>query len=207
MASISRDKTKLVRALYYGERLNAVEIGKRLGVTKDAVYYFMKRNGLHRRTFVDQNFVRFDKKKPSFKPKEKLTFKERELRIAGIMLYWAEGFKSRKADIVDFANSDPNMILVFLKFLREICGVNEAKLRIYLYCYSNQDVQILIRFWSKTTSIPEEQFTKPYVRKDFDVKKIGKMRYGLIHIRYSDKKLLQLLLGWIQGYINNMRRW
>jgi hypothetical protein len=42
-----------------------------------------------------------------------------------------------------------------------------------------------------------EQFTKPYVRKDFDKKKEGKKRHGLVHIRYADKKLLDLIRIWI----------
>ena len=33
---------------------------------------------------------------------------------------------------------------------------------------------------------------------DSQVDKIGKMPYGLVHIRYADKKLLNLLRQWIE---------
>lgn len=90
----------------------------------------------------------------------------------GTMLYWAEGAKSGKLGknkIVDFTNSDPKMILVFLYFLREFCGIDEKRLRCLLYCYSNQNVYKLMRYWSKITHIPISQFTKPYIRSDFRV--------------------------------------
>lgn len=90
------------------------------------------------------------------------------------------------------------MIILFLLFLRRICHVDEKRIRCYLYCYSNQDVPSLIDYWSHITAIPREQFSKPYVRSDFDEKKAGKMKNDLIHVRYSDKKLLLALKGWIQ---------
>lgn len=200
MTAITQNKIALVRKLYFVDKLTAAEIAARLGVGLDSVYYFMRRNKLPRRSFSAQNSLRFERKAPSFKIKMALDGKERELRAMGAMLYWAEGFQAEHANLVDFANSKPEMIAVFLRFLREICGINEKKLRVYLYCYSNQNVANLITFWSNLTKIPKKQFTKPYVRSDFDKQKLGKMPRGLIHIRYGDKKLLQLLREWIDGY-------
>ena len=46
--------------------------------------------------------------------------KEEALRLAGVMLYWAEGCKGWST--VKFVNSDPSMIKLFLSFLREVCA-------------------------------------------------------------------------------------
>ena len=200
---MSRGQLGLIRKLYYKETLSVPEIAKGLGVSLDAVYYFMRANNLARRNYSEFNRVMFDKKKPSFKPKTNLNAKNKQLKIAGIMLYWAEGFQTDYADMVDFANSKPEMISLFLNFLRKICGVAESKIRIYLYCYANQDIKELINFWSKMLRLPPKSFTKPYVRNDFDKSKIGKMKYGLVHIRYHDKKLLNLLRKWINDYIDS----
>ena len=139
----------------------------------------------------------------------KLKAKEEKLKIAGIMLYWAEGAKAqkvlgtnRKRYVIDLANSDSEMIKLFLKFLREICGVDEARLRVLLYCYVNQDVDFLKKHWHKVTGISLKQFSKPYVREDFLPEKEGKMEYGLVHIRYSDKKLFLQTQNWIKEYLN-----
>ena len=119
MATLSHDKLKLVRHLYYKKQLSAKEIAQLLDVSLDAVYYFMRSNGLARRSYAEFNQVRFNKKPPSFKLKKRLLPKDRELKALGTMLYWGEGFQSDHADIVDFANSKPAMISLFLKYFEQ----------------------------------------------------------------------------------------
>ncbi len=122
------------------------------------------------------------------------------------MLYWAEGAKytpDMRSAVIDFVNSDPRMVKLFLNFLRIICGVDEKRLRVLLYCYANQDIEFLKKYWYKVTEINFKQFTKPYVREDFLPEKSGKMRYGLVHIRYYDKKLLIQIYNWINEYLEN----
>jgi len=130
------------------------------------------------------------------------TSRDSELKVAGAMLYWAEGYKGNEknpADRIDFTNSDPDMISVFITFLRTVFKLDEKKFRILLYAYSDQNIDELIVFWSLHTRIPKEQFTKPYVRKDF---RVGgrKMKYGLVHIRYYDRRLLSELKKMIHSY-------
>lgn len=198
--AIPQEKLPEVKRLYYDKKHGAISVAKELGVSSSAVYSFMRRNGLVRRTFTEDNALRFQKKPVTFNIKTKLSAKDLELKVAGTMLYWAEGYQSDIAVGVDFANSKPEMIVLFLKFLRNICGIDEKRLRAYLYCYANQDITELIIFWSKLLRIPKEKFTKPYVRKDFREEKAGKMKYGLLHIRYSDKKLLNTIRLWIKEY-------
>ncbi len=57
--------------------------------------------------------------------KEIGTISKRELWLIGIMLYWAEGSKEkdyRPGCKTTFTNSDPDMIVVFLHWLKQICG-------------------------------------------------------------------------------------
>ena len=87
-----------------------------------------------------------------------------------------------------------------MRFLREICGVNNSRIKVFIYCYANQDIKRLTHFWRKKLKVPTSQFTKPYVRTDFRKGKENKMPYGLVHIRYNDKKLLFLVKQWIKEY-------
>lgn len=196
---------KKVKRWYYRDTLTMREIGERLGVSLDAMVYFMRHHTLSRRTLLQANKVRFDKKPPSFKSRAHL-FSLQELKAIGAMLYWGEGYKnSTKNSAVDFANSDSGMISLFLTFLRKVYCINEAQLRVYLYCYADQDVNHLIHHWSSLTRIPKERFSKPYVRKDF--RENGrKMEHGLIHIRYYDKKLLLEILRLIEYYKSKYQR-
>ncbi len=204
MATIPTKDIKFIGKLYYKNKLSVPLIAKKFGVSNGSVYYLMRKHGLLRRDLFEQNVISFERKAPSFKLNNDLTLKERELKLIGTMLYWAEGFQSEKADIVDFANSKPAMIIIFLNFLRKVCGVDESRLRAYLYCYSNQEVNQLVEFWSRVTNISRNQFTKPYIRHDFNINKIGKMKYGLLHIRYNDKKLLRVIKLWIEEYIEKL---
>ena len=202
MGAINKKSYNKIKSLYI-DGYSAKEIADQYKVSLDAVFYFLRKYNIPRRNAAECNFVKFKKKKPSFKLKHKLSEKDKILKIAGVMLYWGEGSQWAGEKIVDFANSNPEMISLFLKFLREICGTNENKLRAYLYCYANQEPKVILKYWSKITEIPKSQFTKPYVRRDYRKSKEGKMRNGLIHIRYNDKKLLDLIRFWIKNYINN----
>ena len=199
MGIISDSKLKQIRNLYYQKGLCMQEIANQLGVSIDAVVYFMRRHNLKRRSFFEINKLRFEEKEPSFRIRSVNSLYAKELKAIGIMLYYGEGYKSDKSSFVDFANSDPDMILLFMNFLRRIYKINEKKLRVLLYCYANQNIDELVRFWSGLTKIPRRQFVKPYIRKDF--REDGrKMEYGLVHIRYMDKKLLLSIKGFINDY-------
>ncbi|MCX6713076.1 MAG: hypothetical protein NTY66_02625 [Candidatus Vogelbacteria bacterium] len=198
MAKIIDSKLDQIKNLYYKDLLSARQIGEKLNVSIDAVYYFLRRHHIERRNLSEQNAATFSHKPLSFCLKKCSCAKDEELKLLGVILYWGEGYKA--GETIDFANSDTEMIKAFLNFLRKICGIREDRLRVYMYCYSNQHPVALIKYWSNVTKIPAKQFTKPYVRQDYQLGKEGKMRYGLIHIRYNDKKLWQVIMGWMEEY-------
>jgi len=172
----------------------------------DAVVYFIRKHKIPRRSLKEANALVFKNKRLSFNKKNKLSSSEEKLELTGLILYWGEGYKTFKSHGIDFANSDPDMVKIFIKFLRLVYGVDEKRFRILLYCYANQNVISLIKFWSKLTGISKKQFSKPYVRKDF--RENGrKMKYGMVHVRYADKKLFLSIMKSIDEVKSNMRRW
>ncbi|MDP8289548.1 MAG: hypothetical protein P9M02_01070 [Candidatus Susulua stagnicola] len=199
---ISLDINK-VKDLYSNKKYNLKEVSEILGVSFWSLYRFMNKNNISRRRRSEANYVG-NKYKLHFEVKDKLTEKDRELKIAGIMLYWAEGSKNLKSNMLDFVNSDPDMIKLFLKFLRQICGVKEGRLRVYLYSYSSQEIDKLKDYWSRITGISRSQFLKPYVREGNLNLSGRKLLYGLVHIRYCDKRLLELVLDWIKEFKNDI---
>lgn len=199
MGRIPENKVQLIQHLYQKKRLHMREVAERLGVSLHAVVYFMRRQGILRRSFSEINQERFEKKTPSFRVRTNLSRRARELQIAGAMLYWGEGYQSEKGSIVDFTNSDPGMVKVFLSFLRSSYDFDAKKLKAFLYCYADQNAKRLTRVWSRITGVPLRQFTKPYVHKN-PTNNGKKMRYGVIHIRYGDKKLLLHIKQLIEYY-------
>ena len=206
MSKIPQDKIKIIKKLYYDRKFSMREIGERLGMSINEVVYFMRKNNLPRRSAVETNAIVFEHKVASFQEKNKLSISGQKLKLVGLMLYWCEGYKSVKSSGIDFANSDPAMVSAFVKFLRTIYQVDEKRFRILLYCYSNQNIENLINFWSSLTGISKNQFSKPYIRKDFR-EEGRKMKYGMVHVRYADKKLFLSIMKAVGEVILKMRRW
>ncbi|MDB5245243.1 MAG: hypothetical protein JWN90_348 [Parcubacteria group bacterium] len=127
---------------------------------------------------------------------------KRDLFILGIALYWGEGTKSEgnsSYNSLSFSNSDPEMIEVFLKFLREIIHVPENKIRGNMHIYESIDVTTAKKFWSICTKLPIEQFTASY-----QVSKAGKgirktLPYGTLNVRVHDRRLFYRIKGMIDG--------
>lgn len=179
-------------ATLYKNELSGPEIAQKLNFSLKKIYSSLKKQNILRRKPTVQNEVRFRKKPLSYKLRSQLSMSEKELSIAALMLYFGEGAKT--GTTVDFANSDPRALKVFLKFLREICGVNETKIRIYLYCFTDQNVTQLIKFWSHELNLKFTNFTKPYIRQS-KPGQTRKMPWGVLHIRYHDKRLLEKILA------------
>jgi hypothetical protein len=199
MASIPYDKYSWIVNEYKKGKI-AKELALELGVHIDAVFYFMRKHKITRRSLPERNKLRYEKKAPSFILKKILNKNDERLKALAVAIYWAEGYKSQKAKCVDLANSDAEMIRVFMKFLRNVCGIDETRLRVLLYCHDKQAIPGLISYWSKLTGISPKLFTKPYVPKRNSSSVHRNMSRGLIHVRYYDKKLLQLILSWIEDY-------
>ena len=133
----------------------------------------------------------------------------KELFYMGVMLYWAEGAKQRNATIsqgVDFANSDPNMCKLFLKWLQVCLKIqpDRIRLRIYIHESKKRKSNEALAYWVKTTLFPAESFNRTcftktvYPRKNRRKDK-GKY-YGLLRINVrKSTDLNRKIAGWIEG--------
>jgi hypothetical protein len=191
-----------VKRLYVDEQLSALLVAQRLGCSIWKVYKIMKKHDIPRRSAAETSRFLFDSSPLSFCPKEQLSREEEILKHAALMLYWAEGSK-RAFGTVDLANSDPEMVVLFTKCLREIYRVSETRLRVFLYCHANQSVEQLQKYWSEVSGIPLTQFTKPYIREGA-ASKYHVMPHGLVHIRYSDQRLFTLIMHDSRELIDSM---
>lgn len=164
------------------------------------VRWVLKKYKIQKRTIseaVRQLYItKFDKKE--FLLNTKLTPEQEKLKLAGIMLYWGEGTK--KGHNVALANSDPVMVALFVRFLREICGIDENRLHITLHHYLDQNEPSLKKFWSKSLEIPLEQFYRSYAHLNTKGSYKKKSQYGTVSVQYSDVALLKVIIGWISEY-------
>lgn len=126
---------------------------------------------------------------------------KRDLMLVGIAIYWAEGYKTDIARDVEIVNSDPAMIRLMMRWFREICNVPESKFKIRIQIHNAANIKEGIKFWSSNTGVPQNQFTKSYIKiSPSSKRKTGnKHPYGICHIRIADTYLLMKIKGWING--------
>lgn len=91
---------------------------------------------------------------------------QRDLLIAGIALYWAEGSKSEKSHL-SLINSDPNMITFAYKWFRKSLGVkkNEFMPRIFINQMHRPRIDSILKYWAALLDLPKEQFGNPVFLK------------------------------------------
>ncbi len=114
-------------------------------------------------------------------------------------LYWGEGYKKTRNMFV-FANTDPEMIVLMMEFVRKICHVPLAKIRGRVNLHPEHPSHISEKYWSNLSGIPITQFHKPLLAIPRSSKGIRKsLPYGTFRIIISDVILVSRIFGWIDG--------
>lgn len=125
------------------------------------------------------------------------------LRMMGAMLYWAEGRKMKGG--MELTNSDPLLILFFVKWLWEIFNISPHGLRMRLNIYPQQDEKKLKKFWSELTGIPLSNFRKSFIKPRNNLFKKNNLYYGTARIEVSkgtDNK--HRIYGWIHKALSDL---
>lgn len=210
------EKREAIRLRQVG--LSLKEIKNSLGVSKSTVSKWVRnielskiqkeeilKKGMLRSVIEQRRSTRlrneFNKKQliieKAKKDVKKLSAKE--LWLIGIMLYWAEGSKTQR-NLVQFTNSDPEMIKLMMFFFRTICKVPDDKFRGQIHIHPHQDYITAEKYWSSISKIPLKQFFKTY-RKTNKVSKQKKdsLPYGTFDIYICNTELFLKICGWVKG--------
>ncbi|MFI0539104.1 hypothetical protein ACH3VS_09505 [Streptomyces sp. WSLK1-3] len=95
------------------------------------------------------------------------TMSDRELFIAGVALYWAEGTKDKpyaRRERITFVNSDPDMIRVFLAWL-DLLGVQRERVGHRLMIHESADVEAAERYWADVVQVDRNTFGKTTLKR------------------------------------------
>ncbi|MFQ6084128.1 MAG: hypothetical protein ACE5WD_12345 [Candidatus Aminicenantia bacterium] len=135
---------------------------------------------------------------------------KRELWLIGTALYWGEGQKERtRGALIGLGNSDPNLIKIFLKWLKEICKIprQDILFRIFLHETAKNRLSEVKNYWSTLTGFPINNFQKITWKKNkinTKRKNIGKDYYGLLRVIVRrSTNLNRKVEGWIEGIYKN----
>jgi hypothetical protein len=92
---------------------------------------------------------------------------ERQLFVAGVVAYWAEGVKTKpwgKRERVEFINSDPGMVRLFLTWL-DLLGVPREELTYRVAIHETGDLDAALGFWSDVVQASADQFLRPTLKR------------------------------------------
>jgi transposase-like protein len=125
------------------------------------------------------------------------------LHLAGCMLYWAEGSRERNAVI--FTNSDPEMVRIFVRFMRECFAVPDEKFRITCNLFADhfERQRAIEDFWLDVTALPRRRLNTSIVNvysKHSKKKRRNKLPHGTCRAVVCDTQILQSIYGAIQEY-------
>lgn len=135
---------------------------------------------------------------------------KKDVFLFGIALYWAEGYKRPQwrngrevtYHVVSLTNADPLLVKMFLRFLRECCGVPEKKLKANLRIFPHQNEAVLQRFWQKETGILVQNFMKTYTgisKASMRKRPYNRLPYGVIQVTVADTQLFHRIMGYLEG--------
>ena len=120
------------------------------------------------------------------------------------MLYWAEGSKQRNA--VLFSNSDPAMLVMFVRFLREFFEITAEDMSFSLNVYTTNGRTIgeIQRYWMDLLGLVPACARKHMLNHtptSSSGKKKNKLPYGVCTLRVKRSTwLVQHIYGAIQEY-------
>ena len=194
------------------EAWNLADIAAELGVSKSSVSLWVRDVDFEpqpRRTARRRGPNKLQRRKAA--EIEELRFEgvarlsdlnEQAFLAAGAALYAGEGSKGDGS--VKFANSDPELIDFFCRWLRRFFDVDETRLRMRLYLHEGLDLESAEDFWSSLTSIPPERFRKPYRAKPDPSIRKTKHEFGCAYVTYSCSRTHRAIMGLIHGLLSSL---
>jgi len=122
------------------------------------------------------------------------------LHTVGCMLYWSEGAKGKNR--LYFVNSDPDMLLMFMRFLREEFQITTDRISIYIQCHATDLVEIhrLEQYWVDLLGLDRSCLRKTHIKKGTEFRK-STLENGVCGILVlKSTSLVQHVYGAIQEY-------
>jgi transposase-like protein len=189
-------------------------IVEELGVSKSTLHYWFKdlvwskkikerltekaiRTSRKRiKKVIKANKERWDKKREGFREearKDFLRLKSNHLFIAGVMLYWGEGDQNLKYP-VRLTNINHRMIVLFKKFLIEVCNIKKEDIYLSLFIYPDIEESECKQYWSNKVGL--KRFDK--VQVIYGKHPTKRLEHGICSIRVNKSTgLKEKIAVWI----------
>lgn len=121
------------------------------------------------------------------------------LHLAGCMLYWAEGAKTRNR--IHFVNSDPFMVSLFARFLREEFCIEDDAFALYIHCHTHNvdEIERIENYWVDLLDLSRDNLRKTYIKQGSQSRN-NVLYNGICTICVHRTDLVMQIYGAIQEY-------
>ncbi len=126
----------------------------------------------------------------------------KDLLLIGTALYWGEGTKYiGKHPSLIFTNSDPEMVKMYMKFLRQGLIVDESRIKAGIHIHPHIDKEVVKSFWAKISGIPKDIFYIVRVVSSVSKNKkpVRKLPNGMVVIKVNNRQIFYRVKGMIEG--------
>ena len=217
---VKRHAQETARQLRREEALSMREIATRLGVSLSSVSRWtrdieltpeqLERLRLANPRFNGQHRGQDGRRRSARAARELAQAEGREraraldpLHAQGCMLYWAEGSKSRNVAVL--TNSDPDLLAVFLDFLRNCFAVPDEKIALSVNCHTGNGLTLdeIESWWLTRLGLPRSCLRKATVNRPSGASALRRghvLPYGTARMAVCDTRLVQSIYGAIQEY-------
>jgi transcriptional regulator with XRE-family HTH domain len=142
-----------------------------------------------RRAYQDEGRRRARKRRPEY--------------VAGCVLFWTEG--SRRQNTVEFTNSDPEMVGVFVNFLRNAFAVENERIRLTCNLFADHEARIreVEDHWLRVAALPRSSLRRSTVNRysrHSQRKRRNMLPYGTCRVTVHSTEIVQMLYGSIQEF-------
>ncbi|MFQ5661808.1 MAG: hypothetical protein ACE5F2_00965 [Candidatus Paceibacteria bacterium] len=139
--------------------------------------------------------------------KEIKKLNNREFFMAGIGLYWGEGY--RKHETVGFTSKDEKIIKFIIPWFKKFLKIKTQDfiLRVSINKSHKDRTKEIENYWSLVTKIPIKQFTKASLVKPKQKKvyELPNNYYGTLRITIRKSRAKhRKFMGWIEGLYKNI---
>ncbi|CAL9485381.1 hypothetical protein [Streptomyces sp. enrichment culture] len=135
---------------------------------------------------------------------------DRDLFMAGVALYWAEGTKDKPYDRrenVTFVNSDAGVIKLYLAWLC-LLGVEQDRLAYRVMIHMTADVETAKRYWADLVGVDVLRLQRTTIKKHNPKtvrKNVGADYHGCLVVRVSQgAELYRRIEGWWGGMVSGV---
>lgn len=143
--------------------------------------------------------------------KEIKSISKREFWLIGIAIYWAEGAKQKAHNVsqrVSFGNYDYKMVLLFDRWLKDICGLKKEDMiySIYIHIHKISEKEAIRIFWEKLLDVKIERIYFKKHNPKTKRRNTEESYHGLLRIdikRSTD--LNRKIAGWTSGITENLK--